>query len=939
MKIQHAKEIQQFQNEIEAEQRKSALLERETALSYAKKVQNAQNLEIERLTNDKMKTETHVRALEAKNYLLEKELEKAQFSLEQAESEVENLKAAVKDLKSTADNDKSTKSMRELMSDKEENMDHRCKVLEERLENVSRELQSSEERNSRYEEGHGLSEAIIHQKRLEADIRRREVDLKKLLIEIGEKDDKIRLLSKTCEILREQHSGDCSETIDIDTDVISKIIEEEQTALHRQNLELRHQVDELEKERNCLMRRLRENALLVGGNGLCLHGLSSEKIDLVIDFVNNLRNGRVKLPLDDKSSKLASELSSLQTIRLSDVYTIKRLERELEAMRIAQGQSAEDFFHSRYFVYLKTAVEDIQAQNKELKFEMTQLRKPKQVCIREEDYIDGVDLVPSTRKKVEVMIGRELDKNLDVCTLLNLVYDAYETVRKKFENYVMLLKTKEVIIGDYRKEINDLQSRLTNIKSATKETRPIHVQVNIDQIELKMTQFALKASERNLVSCGKRVTRLQKQLEWRDQINGDQSRMMIAHTVVKELKACLATKNLLLAKYRTKSIHHKTTESDVKALPASSSVPRFCQAKSTFEETPTLSTLLTKITRFAEVIREKDSIIGKLKETISNLNVKEKARECYELSVKDKVSNLIEEKERMLCHSQLKYEQMVKEKQKLENLLGDAQQRFNIKQREYDSLSETVSRLKKGLKSKSEEIDRLSATESELRRIKMSLSLERRVKEKLNKVVQESKAKLLKANDDAEKLQAEVLELRKSLNDVRGAKLVLEKKYCRANVKIKEMKIIIDEKCNGEDKKLHHNNKVSQKSMNNSLQKENSRHRKIIASCKMKAKLGQNGRSSSADSMECCKGNKGITKKTSCSVNTIENEMVECMKEEIRKLNDSIAMNKERIEKSEIDIHEIVDQCSTDKTLNPKQDVSNKQLSCTFCLIQLTVQL
>lgn len=922
MKIQHAKEIQQLQNEIEAEQRKSALLERETALSYAKKVQNAQNLEIERLINDKMKTETHVRALEDKNYLLEKELEKAKFSLEQAESEAENLKGAVKDL--NADNDKSTKSMRKSMSDKEENMEDRCKVLEEQLEKVSRELQFSEERNSRYEEGHGLSEAIIHQKRLEADIRRREVDLKKLLIEIGEKDDKISLLSKTCEILRERYFGECSETVDIDTDVISKIIEEEQTALHRQNWELRHQIDEIEKERNCLMRRLRENALLVGGNGLCLYGLSSEKIDLVIDFVNNLRNGRVKLPLDDKSSKLASELSSLQTIRLSDMYTIKRLERELEAMRIAQGQSAEDFFQSRDFVYLKAAVEDIQAQNEELKFEMTQLRKPKQVCNREEDYFDNVDLVPSVRKKLEVMIGREeIGKNLDICTMLNLVYDAYEIVRKKLENYVMLLKTKEVIIGDYRKEINDLQSRLTKFNSATKETRPIHVQVNIDQIELKMTQFALRASERNLISCGKRVIRLQKQLEWRDQINGDKSRMMIAHTVVKELKACLATKNLLLAKYRTKCIHHKTTESDVKALVSSSSVPRFCQAKSTFEETPTLSTLLAKITRFTEVIREKDSIIGKLKEKISNLNVKEKARECYELSVKDKVSNLMEEKERLLCHSQLKYEQMVKEKRKLENLVEDAQQRFNIKQREYDSQSETVSRLKKGLKSKSEEIDRLSATESELRRIKMSLSLERRVKEKLHKVVQESKAKFLKANDDAEKLQAEVLELRKSLNDVRGAKLVLEKKYCRANVKIKEMKIIIEEKCNGEDKKFHHNIKGSQKSMNNFLQKENSGYRKIIGSCNMKAKLGQNG-SSSADSMLCCKGRKGVTKKTSRSVNTIEDEMVECMKEEIRKLNDTVAMNKERIEKSEIDIHEIAVQCSTDKTSNSKQNVSNK---------------
>lgn len=917
--IQYAKETQQFKVKIEAERRKSAILERETALSYAKKVQNAQNLEIERLIHDKMKSETHVRALEAKNYLLEKEIEKAHASLEQALGEVENLKNDLNERQNSAENDEST---RKLINERERQMNDRCKALEERLEKVSRELRFSEERNYRYEKGYGFSEAIIHQKRLEADIRRREIDLKKLLVEVGEKDDKISRLARTCKLLQEQHTGES----DVNMEAINKIIEEEQTAIFRQNRELRQQVADLEKERNSLMGRLRENALLVGGNGLRLHGLSSEKIDLVIDFVKNLKNGRVQLPLDDKSSKLASELSLLETIRQSDIYTIKRLEREIDAMRIAQDQSAKDFLESCDFVYLKNAVQEIQAQNEELKSEISQLRNTsKDGCVRDETSFN-IELFTSLREKIEVIIGREVEENVDVCAILNLMYDAYDAVRKDYENTDLQLRTQELAISDYRQEIMELQTRLSNADVVSKEMKSIHVQVNIDQIELKMMQFALRTSERNLLSCGNRVKRLQKQLELRDKIIGDKSRMMVAHTVVKELKACLAKKNVILAKYRTKSISDQTAASDVKEKESlSSCTPRCCHTRSSNEELPALSTLVTKITRFAEVINEKDSIIGKLREQVSNLSVKEKVRECYHKSVQDQLSNLIREKETMLCHSHWKYEQLEKEKKKVENLLEDAEQRNSAKHKETESLSEAVSRLTKCLKSKkSEEIDRLSATELELRRTKTYLSLERRAKEKFRRILKESETKSLKAREEVEKLRSEVLELRKALNDVKGAKLLLDRKYRRCNERIQEMKVILDDKCCDKDKKPHQNDYVSQKSIISSLKKENSRLRGIIASFKIKGKVVQET-SDTKDSMECCTANKGETKKISRTVKTFEDKKVESVKDEIRILKEIVVMDNKRLGKIVSETNSSVEEENDEKVESMKKEISKLQ--------------
>jgi len=832
IQCQHAKEMQNLHIVIETERRTNALLEREAALSFAKKVQNAQNLEIERLIHDQMKSETYVQTLETKNYLLENEIEKAHATLEKAQDEVESLRSIINDLKTSPEND--------AIRDKEIQINSRCKDFEERLEKVMSELKSSEERNSRYEQGYGLREAIVHQKRLEADIRRRDVDLKRLLVEIGEKDDKISLLAKTCEVFQEHHCVcDCRKLKDMNTEAINKIIDEEKVALHRQNRELQQQVNDLEKERNSLMGRLRENALLVGGNGLRLHGLSPEKIDIVLEFVRNLKNGRVQLPLDDKSSKLASDLSSLQMIRQSDVYTIQRLERELEAMRLAQGQSSKDLFESCDFVYLKNAVQEIQTQNEELKAEITQLRNSSKDGCRGDDDGTTVKLSPCVRTKVELIIGRKVDENIDVNTMLNVVYDAYDSVKKELENLDVRLKAKELAIIGCRKEINELQSRLSNVDVESTEMKPIHVQVNIDQIELKMTQFALKTSERNLVSCEKRIKRLLKQLEWRDKIISDNSRMSVAHTVVKELKACLAQKNLMLAKYRTKSICNavQTPKSDVHQQPLSSCASRLCHTKSSVTEIPALPTLLTKITRFAEELREKDSIIRKLREEVSNLSVKEKARECYQLSVQDKVNYLIKEKETVISNCQMKYDQMEKEKKWCENLLEDARNCITTKQKEIDYLSETLARLKKCLKSKNEEIEKLSRTEYELKRTKTSLSLERRAKERIHKVHKESKANALRANDEAEKMRTEVQEIRKSLNEVKSAKLVLDNKCRRANLKIQEMKMIIDDKCCENVIKSDIDNEGSLKSMIASLQKENSKLREIVTSIKIKANL------------------------------------------------------------------------------------------------------
>ena len=103
------------------------------------------------------------------------------------------------------------------------------------------------ERNSRYEEKHGLSEAVVYQKKLEADIRRRDNDIKELNIKIGLDEDRSKLLRKAYLLIKKKAA--LPEDFEFKEQELNVEIAAEENRLHCQNKELTRQIEILFKYR------------------------------------------------------------------------------------------------------------------------------------------------------------------------------------------------------------------------------------------------------------------------------------------------------------------------------------------------------------------------------------------------------------------------------------------------------------------------------------------------------------------------------------------------------------------------------------------------------------------------------------------------------------------------------------------------------------------
>ena len=122
----------------------------------------------------------------------------------------------------------------------------RCTHGEDQIEDLRRQLQRSEARNLLYEKNHGLVEAIQCQKQLEADVRRRDYDLKRLTKTIGIEMDKVLVLTKACDWLKEK--ANLGPDFKFDDEEIKMALEREDTGLKSENIELSRQINSLEGE-------------------------------------------------------------------------------------------------------------------------------------------------------------------------------------------------------------------------------------------------------------------------------------------------------------------------------------------------------------------------------------------------------------------------------------------------------------------------------------------------------------------------------------------------------------------------------------------------------------------------------------------------------------------------------------------------------------------
>lgn len=137
-----------------------------------------------------------------------------------------------------------TKATIDGMMQKQNDLRTRCSDLEDELEEVQKQLERSNERNSWYEKNHGLTDAVRYQRKLEADIRRRDYDLKQLNHKLGIETDRRMILLKACDWLKEK--AGLEQNFVVNEDEIKIALECEENQLRTENLELSRQVDALE---------------------------------------------------------------------------------------------------------------------------------------------------------------------------------------------------------------------------------------------------------------------------------------------------------------------------------------------------------------------------------------------------------------------------------------------------------------------------------------------------------------------------------------------------------------------------------------------------------------------------------------------------------------------------------------------------------------------
>ncbi|GMH51677.1 hypothetical protein TrST_g11013 [Triparma strigata] len=267
--------------------------------------------------------------------------------------------------------------------------------LERQKDELEIRLNQAEDWNAVYEEGHGLKDAVRYQKKLKADIKRRDHDLSELSERLGSEMDKRKSLETACQMLKEKAGLPRDFTFN-DKEIASAMVGDA-GRIEAQNIELNRQVDMLEADRLKLMRQLRDNAAQIGEKGIRFWGLSAAQLMKVTEFATNLRDGVTELPLDDKSIELSGKVREMQIQRDTDKLTIERLEREIAGLdgNYGGGASAQPELFA-----MKEMLEQLKEDNKALAAGVTKANDQQQFYNKK----IASSMTPGVRRHVEEVI-------------------------------------------------------------------------------------------------------------------------------------------------------------------------------------------------------------------------------------------------------------------------------------------------------------------------------------------------------------------------------------------------------------------------------------------------------------------------------------------------------------------------------------------------------
>jgi len=235
--------------------------------------------------------------------------------------------------------------------------------LEAEKDEIEGRLNQAEDWNAVYEEGHGLKDAVRYQKKLKADLKRRDHDIASLSERLGVEMDKRKALETACQMLKEKAGLD--RDFAFDDSEIKAAMEGDAARLQAENKELSNQIDMLEHDRLKLMKQLRDNAASIGEKGIRFWGLSAGQLMKVTEFATNLRDGVTTLPLDDQSLELLSKVNELELTVKTDKLTIERLEREISGLDSNYTTNSASL--NPEILAMKELLEQLQQDNKQLR--------------------------------------------------------------------------------------------------------------------------------------------------------------------------------------------------------------------------------------------------------------------------------------------------------------------------------------------------------------------------------------------------------------------------------------------------------------------------------------------------------------------------------------------------------------------------------------------
>ena len=401
-----------------------------------------------------------------------------QNALLQADSDLETLKKKVatddkqiefRVAEKSASVREETKDLRMKLEDmkrdrQEDNERHAS--MEKDNERYLKEIEDLKRMNDLYEKGLGDQENAKLRKKLEKDIYRMEGELEKVKRDLDLAKDEATIWSQSFTKLKTEsgkHPDFRYPEYELRDDLISQ-----QSKMSATVHVMEKQISDLERENSDLRTTMRQQFATIGEQGFRYANMTPEQIYKVNEFANNLRDGKVVLPVSDTSRELIAEnerlkekLQERSNVQSTPVYTDKN---SASPSALTYNNKVNDI-SSREVLNLREDMLRISHENAELQERLSTMQSELMSVIKQtisqKDAIDAKRASPDKRLTV------------DDSSKQSQFRSSSEVRNSNDDLAAMLLAHNENLL----RELQDLKSYSTNIiKSTQNQSRVLQIE-------------------------------------------------------------------------------------------------------------------------------------------------------------------------------------------------------------------------------------------------------------------------------------------------------------------------------------------------------------------------------------------------------------------------------------------------------------------------------